>query len=78
MNGKPLPFQVRQPPAGRGRALTAEQVAAEIFAGAVTAAWVKRYFRPGRDKIGHRTVIFWEAEVLRWRDSHKLEGDHEK
>lgn len=71
---EPLPFQVRQAPAGRGRALTAEQVADEIFAGAVTPQWVRRYFRPGRDRIGHRTIVFWEAEVLRWRDSHKLGG----
>lgn len=74
MSNRPLPFQVRQAPAGRGRALTADQVAAEIFAGAVTAAWVKRYFRPGRDKIGHRTVVWWEVPAKAWRDTHPL-GD---
>lgn len=70
---KPLPFQVRQAPSSRGRALTAEQVAEEIFSGAVTAQWVKRYFRPGRDKIGHRTVIWWEVPAKAWRDTHPLE-----
>lgn len=72
---KPLAFQVRAPVAARGRALTAEQVAAEIFAGAVSPAWVKRYFRPGRDRIGHRTVVWWEVPARTWRDTHPLEGD---
>lgn len=70
---KPLPFQVRAPVA-RGRALTAEQVADEIFSGAVTARWVRRYFRPGRDRIGHRTVIWWENEARRWKETHALES----
>jgi hypothetical protein len=74
---KPLPFQVRQVPAARGRALTAEQVAEEIFSGTVTARWVLRYFKPGRDRIGWRTVVWWEVEVLRWRDTHQLGGAHE-
>jgi len=70
---RPLTFQVRPAPAGRGRALTAEQVVDEIFSGTVTVRWVKRYFRPGRDKIGHRTVIWWEVPAKQWRDSHPLE-----
>lgn len=73
--GKPLTFQVRQAPAGRGRALTADQVAAEIFSGAVTPQWVRRYFKPGRDKIGWRTVVWWEVPARQWRDTHPLEGD---
>lgn len=72
---EPLAFQVRQAPVGRGRALTAEQVAAEIFGGAVTPAWVKRYFRHGRDRIGHRTVIWWEVPARAWRDTHPLEAE---
>lgn len=72
---RPLAFHVRAAPAGRGRALTADQVAAEIFGGAVTARWVKRYFRAGRDRIGHRTVVWWEGPARAWRDTHPLEGD---
>lgn len=71
MTARPLHFP--PPPADRGRALTAEDVAREIFNGAVTAKWVRRYFKPGRDKLGWRTVIWWEAEVRAWKNQHRLE-----
>lgn len=63
-----------QPSNGRGAAWSAEDVAREIFNGKVSARWVKDNFKPGRDKIGYRTVIWWENEVRRWRDQHPLTG----
>lgn len=64
----------RAAPAGRGAAWTAADVAREIFNNRVSAAWVKRNFKAGRDRIGWRTVIWWEHEARRWKDTHPL-GD---
>jgi hypothetical protein len=61
-------------PAGRGAAWTAEDVARKIFSNRVTARWVKDNFKAGRDRIGHRTVIWWENDARRWRDTHPLTG----
>jgi predicted DNA-binding transcriptional regulator AlpA len=58
-----LPFQPPKPPPDRGPLLTAEQVAAVI--GGVSPAWVRRSV-PGKLVLGHRTVRWYESEVLRW------------
>lgn len=50
-------------PADRGRLLTAAQVAAEVFSGNVSPRWVREHVTAGRQKLGHRTVLWHENEV---------------
>lgn len=57
-SAEPLPA----PPA-RGRLLTAEQVAAELFCGTVSPAWVRRVV-PNKIVLGHSTVRWLELDVL--------------
>ncbi len=52
-------------PAARGRLLTADQVAAELFNGTVSPAWVRRHV-PGKIVLGHSTVRWYEFDVLAW------------
>lgn len=54
-----------EPPADRGRLMTAEQVAAELFSGTVSPAWVRRNV-PGKIVLGHSTVRWYELDVRRW------------
>jgi hypothetical protein len=53
------------PPPDRGRLLTAEQVAAELFSGTVSPAWVRRHV-PHKIVLGHSTVRWYELDVLEW------------
>jgi len=52
-------------PPDRGRLLTAAQVAAELFSGTVSAAWVRRTV-PGKLRLGHSTVRYYEHDVRAW------------
>jgi len=54
------------PPPDRGRLLSADQVARALFSGSVTARWVRRTLRAGRVRLGHRTVVWQEGDVLAW------------
>lgn len=58
------------PPPPRGRLLTAEQIAAELFAGTVSPTWVRRRV-PHRLRLGHSTVRWFEADVLAWREAQR-------
>lgn len=49
----------------RGRLLTAAQVAAELFGGTVSTAWVRRNV-PYKVVLGHSTVRWHEADVSTW------------
>jgi predicted DNA-binding transcriptional regulator AlpA len=51
------------PPVDRGRLLTPAQVAALI--GGVSAAWVRRTV-PGKIRLGHSTVRYYEHDVRAW------------
>jgi hypothetical protein len=52
-------------PANRGRLVTAAQVAAELFNGTVSAAWVRRNV-PRKLVLGHSTVRWYVADVQAW------------
>lgn len=54
-----------EPPADRGRLLTAAQVAAELFTDTVSAAWVRRNI-PHKVVLGHSTVRWYAADVQAW------------
>ena len=54
-----------EPPADRGRLLTAAQVAAELFNGSVSTAWVRRNV-PHKLVLGHSTVRWYAGDVLAW------------
>ena len=54
-----------EPPVNRGRLLTAAQVAAELFNGTVSAAWVRRNV-PHKVVLGHSTVRWYAGDVQAW------------
>lgn len=54
-----------QSPQDRGGLLTAAQVAAELFSGTVSAAWVRRNV-PQKVVLGHSTVRWYVADVQAW------------
>ncbi len=54
-----------EPPADRGRLLTAAQVATELFTDTVSAAWVRRNI-PHKVVLGHSTVRWYAADVQAW------------
>jgi hypothetical protein len=56
-------------PLDRGRLLSAEQVASELFNGTVTARWVTRNVRVGKLKLGHIKRAWWENQVRAWLQS---------
>jgi hypothetical protein len=60
------------PPPDRGRLMTAEQVADEIFHGRVKPQWVRRNVRP-KIPLGHSTVMFYELDVRRWIEFRRNE-----
>lgn len=70
MTARPLRLD---PPPDRGRLLSADQVASDLFYGHVTAAWVKRNVRAGRFRVGHRTIAWFEHDVRAWIASHRQE-----
>ena len=50
--------------------MNAEDIAGQLFGGQVTPEWVRRKV-PGKMAMGHRTVFWWESEVISWIDSKK-------
>ena len=50
--------------------MNAEKVAEQLFGGQVKAEWVRRHV-PGKRTMGHRTVFWWEFDVIGWIDSNK-------
>ena len=64
------------PPPNRGRLMTAQEIAQKIFRGHRSAEWVRRNL-PGKKRMGHSTVMWWEAEVIKNIDlgfDHSLPG----
>ncbi len=61
------------PPPDRGRLLTAEEVAADIFRGQVTRQWVLRNVKAGKVRIGHVKRGWWEYDVRRWLEQRTTE-----
>jgi len=53
------------PPTHEGRLLNAAHVAAELFGGSVSAAWVRRNV-PHKVVLGHSTVRWYAADVQAW------------
>ena len=64
------PTEAVEPPPDRGRLMDAKDIAEQLFGGHVKAEWVRRYV-PGKMTMGHRTVFWWEDEVIAWIDSTK-------
>ncbi len=67
------PTEAVEPPPDRGRLMDAREVAGQLFGGHVKAEWVRRQV-PGKMTTGHRTVFWWEFEVISWIDSNKEGG----
>ncbi len=67
------PSKPVDPPPVRGRLMNAYHVAEQVYGGQVGADWVRRNV-PGKITMGHRTVLWWEFEVIEWIDSNKEEG----
>ena len=57
-------------PIHRGRLLTATQLAAELFAGTVSTAWVRRHV-PHKIVLGHSTVRWYESDVQAWIETRR-------
>jgi len=64
------PIDPLEPPPERGRLLTAAQVAAELFNGTVSPAWVRRHV-PYKIVLGHSTVRWYELDVRQWLDQQR-------
>jgi hypothetical protein len=58
--------QIPKPPPDYGRLMNAEEVAAELFDGAVSVSWVKKHLQAGRVRLGHSTVRWYEKPVREW------------
>jgi len=63
-----------EPPPDRGRLLTAAQVAAALFGGTVSPAWVRRHV-PAKVVLGHSTVRWFEADVRGWLEGRRGTSD---
>ncbi len=55
-------------PVPRGRMMNAVEIAAELYSGTVDAAWVLENV-PNKMKFGHRTVRWYEQDVLSFIES---------
>ncbi len=64
------PTKPVEPPPDRGRLMNAEDIAGKLLGGHVKACWVRRHV-PGKMTMGHRTVFWWEFEVIEWINSTK-------
>lgn len=66
-----------QPPPDRGRLLTADEIAEEIFRSKVSAWWVRKNVAPAKKVVlGHSTVMWYEHDVREWVDSRRGAGTH--
>lgn len=57
-------------PPDRGRLLTADEIATELLRGAVTPGWVRQHVG-FKVRLGHRTVLWYEADVRAWMDQQR-------
>lgn len=58
-NGNPL--------IARGRLLSANQIAVELFDDASKERWIRQSLAPeARMTLGSSTVVWWELDVLEW------------
>lgn len=57
-------------PPDRGRLLTAAQLAAQLFNGTVSPAWVRRHV-PYKLALGHSTVRWYEVDVRTWLEERR-------
>ncbi len=64
------PSKPVDPPPDRGRLMNAYHVAEQVYGGARGPKWVLRNV-PGKMTMGHRTVMWWEYDVIAWIDSKK-------
>ncbi len=62
------PDKTVEPPPNRGRLMNAEDIAGQLLGGSRSPCWVRRNV-PGKMTMGHRTVFWWEYEVISWIDS---------
>ena len=60
--------RVPAPPPDRGRLLSADQVASDVFGGHVSPLWVRRNV-PGKIKLGHVKRAWWEYDVRFWLET---------
>ena len=65
---------VPAPPPDRGRLLSAEEVAAELYHGKVTAKWVRRYLKVGKVKLSHTRRAWFERDVREHLEQSRIEG----
>lgn len=70
MSAKRLRLVPTAPVVDRGRLLDATEVASGLFGGHVTPQWVRRHVEP-RVRLGHRTVLWYEADVRAWIDHQR-------
>lgn len=65
MNTPTMAAQVSAGP--RGRLLTAQQIATEIFNMPSRERWVRQTVAPAKKiRLGHSSVFWWEQDVLDW------------
>ena len=64
------PTEAVEPPPDRGKLMNAADIVSDLYRGRVKACWVRRHV-PGKMTMGHRTVFWWEYEVIQWIDSTK-------
>lgn len=58
------------PSPDRGRLMTAQEIALEIFCGRTSPEWVRRTL-PQKIRLGHSTVRWWESDVIEYIESRK-------
>lgn len=57
-------------PPDRGRLMTAAEIATELMRGSVSPTWVRRHVGY-KVRLGHRTVLWYEADVRAWMDQQR-------
>lgn len=62
--------QTGSPSPDRGRLMTAQEIAREIFRGNVSPEWVRRKL-PKKIDLGHSTKAWWESDVIEYIESRK-------
>lgn len=71
---EPTPLEVarrgRKPPPDRGKVLDAREVSRDVLRGKRSASWVRRNV-PGKIRLGHSTVVWYEYDVLRWMEAQR-------
>lgn len=57
----------------RGPMIDARTIAADLFGGTVSEAWVRANV-PGRVKLSHRTIRWYRGDVERWINDQRKAG----